>query len=111
MPSDYFRPGDTCWLRAEIYSAEPNVLPNTPFAVVLDIGIGVYYFYDGWTTDFDYEPINLNPGMTGKEIIPTFAWPTGAGSWTGAAFYSALLTQDLTALFGDMDIWNFSWGD
>lgn len=111
MPADYFRPGDECWLHAVLYSTEATALNNVPFAVVLDINIGVYYFYDGWTTDFDYESITLNPGITDKDILPSFLWPEGAGSWPAAYFYSAFLTQDLTALFGDMSIWQFGWGE
>ncbi|MBN2056050.1 hypothetical protein JW905_14065, partial [bacterium] len=114
MPDDFFSPGEEVYLMAYIMSGEPAVMTNVPFVCVLDVGVGVYWFYPGWEPyppTFDYESITLTPGMETKSVLGTFTWPeTGNDTFTGAIFLSAMLNEDMTDLFGTMGMVEFGWG-
>ncbi|MBN2057055.1 hypothetical protein JW905_19160 [bacterium] len=114
MPGDMFHMGDEVYLKAYITSGEPEVMTNVPFVCVLDINVGVYWFYPGWQEyppTFDYETITLTPGMEEKMLIDVFYWPdTGDQTFTGATFLSAMLNEDLTELFGALGQVSFGWG-
>jgi len=110
MPSQYFTPGSACWLRAHIENGDEQPHEDMPLFVVLDI-VGEYWFWDGWTQDVDYRNVYVPMGNSMLTIVPEFSWPdTGPGVVTDIVFWGALLTPDLTSLFGQMSNWTFDFG-
>ena len=112
MPSDYFKPGDTCWLKAYIYCPYENYGDALLF-VFLDV-YGEYYFYPSWKhypPDIDYEQINLQFGEQEKIIIDTFNVPSGIGNLSNLIFYGALTDLQITKILGEYSEWHFSFGE
>jgi hypothetical protein len=112
MPAEYFRPGDPCWLQAIMRNPGP-ALQGIPLVVLLDIGVGRYWFWPSWSEyppDIDYQSMYVPVGRTEVEIIPEFAWPEGAGEAEGIVFYGAMLNQTMTGLLGDVGMWTFGFG-
>jgi len=44
-------------------------------------------------------------------VIPWFQWPEGTGSAAGLKFYGAMTNQDVSAILGIMDVWEFGWNE
>ena len=113
MPAYYFRSGDACELRATVGSNLPESMNDIPFVVLLDLGIGQYWFWPSWRIfppDIDFILIQLDPGEVEYEVIPPFSWPVVDGSLSGIRFHGALLTRDMTALLGDLGSWEMAYG-
>ncbi len=113
MPSDYYTPGDTCRLDAELYNYSGVPMSNVPFFVILDIG-GELWFYDDWKNDFDFKMIYLPIGKSILQILTEFEWPeTGQTELNGIHFWSAMTTQDFQQVLGGMlaiGQWTFGFG-
>jgi len=109
MPSTFYRAGDPFSLQAEICSPD-RARPGTPFVVMLDVGIGEYWFYPSWAhypPDFDYLTLNLEQGSTLMEVIPEFPWPAGAGSMNNVMFHGAILDPGFTQILGRLSTVTF----
>jgi hypothetical protein len=112
MPSDYFRPGDICWLNAHVHNPG-DPIPDTPLVVMLDIGTGDFWFWPSWAhypPDIDYAIIEVAHGTSTYPIIGEFVWPSEVGSMNGLIFWGALLNQDLTEVVGEFGYWVFGYG-
>lgn len=115
MPAAYFEPNDPCFLHALWLNPGPALEVMGGF-VVLDV-YGEYFFAPSWcyyspqTPNLDcYYFETLPGGVTITEVIPEFAWPEGVGSADNLYFYGALLSGATGALWGDLAVWQFSYG-
>lgn len=107
LSSSLFRPGSHFNLIASITNSEDNALVGVPLVVVLDV-YGWYFFHPSWASTFEYEPIHLEIGETGVDILD-FIWPAEPSSQSGLYFYGGLLTHDLASLIGNVGIVEFGW--
>lgn len=107
MGSDYFCPGDTCFLDAIICNPEePQYLP---LWIILDIA-GMYWFAPSWSDEIDYLISSPIPsGWSRLSILPAFIWPDIDHQYSGAIFWAALTTTDFN-LLGRYDNHTFGWG-
>ena len=109
MPSNYYRSGDLCYCYLGVCNPTQTTYSNIPVFVILDV-YGTYYFAPSFT-DYDHYPAtSIYPGLSSIEVLPQFNWPSGAGSASGIFWYAAMLTQDFSDLFGELDPWEFGWG-
>jgi hypothetical protein len=88
--------------------------PTLPLFVVLDV-YGSYYFWPSWThydppasPEIDYREELLEIGVRELSIIDPFPWPDAGGPVEGILFHGALLTPDMTGIYGEMD--SVEWG-
>ena len=106
MPKSFFTQGDTCWLKAFICNPYNEPLNNINLFVILDIGIGEYWFYPSWChypDDIDYEPIpTLSPGVTEKYIIEPFYFPPNAGQGSNFNFIGAITDENISTILGNI---------
>ena len=109
LSQNVFSPGDPFVLEAMITNPGSNVFTDQPLVILLDAH-GNFFWYPAWSTDFSVELITVPAGVSNKEIL-NFEWPTGTGSESGILFYGAMLTQDMTAIFGNWDFITFGWTD
>lgn len=111
MPSVFYVPGDTCYLRAHVMSDLTR--SNVPLFVLLDV-YGTYWFWPGWTNTTDYSLQNLVPGEVPLDIVSSFVWPDiGGQTATGIVFWSALLNESMTEVLGGtagIGQWAFGYG-
>ena len=112
MPDHHFSPGNDCNVLVTINNQFQPML-NQRLVVMLDIQ-NMYWFWDGWTADFDYIDLNVPLMEQTVFIIPTFTWPdTQDDSFNGITFWAALLSPDFTRIVGGdngLDKWTFSFG-
>ncbi len=112
MPSHHFKPGDTCSCSVTVCNATEKNLTGYPLFVILDV-LGEYFFapsfsdYDNYLTLYP----EFQPGETTITVIPEFPWPENAGTLDHVLWYAALTNPEITALFGSMDTWEFSWSN
>lgn len=115
MPLSHYRPGDICYLNAEICNPGSESGGMYPLFVILDV-FGEYWFWPSWVhhepPDFqiDYREIELKPGLQLLGIIPPFPWPSGAGSLSGIVFWGALTNREITDILGVYDRIEWSYG-
>lgn len=107
MPAKLYHEGDVCWCDVMICNPDQNAYEDIPLFVVLDV-YGAFYFAPGWSP-FDYILTTVQPGLSRREVIPPFYWPSGAGNVETAVCYSAMTNPQMTELLGRMDTWIFSW--
>ena len=69
---------------------------------------GSYFWYPTWSEEFNFDRINVNYGEENMTILD-FTWPEVQGNANGVIFYGTMLTQDLSNLFGHMDLLSFGW--
>jgi hypothetical protein len=106
-------PGESFWVAADVCAPDAP-LEDTPFVAMLDIGTGDYWFYPSWShypPAIDYESRDFPRGASSVEILPAFTWPdTGENAMSPIYFHAALLSQDLSAILGEMDSRAFGFG-
>lgn len=108
MPSAYFREGDTFSLTANLDNHGPGL--TVDFYTVLDV-LGSYYFYPSWTSNLEYERINLNASDTyALTVLAAFTWPRVEGSLSGLAFYGIVTYQDTLDLASNLAYTSFGYG-
>jgi hypothetical protein len=107
MPSDMYLPGTSCYCNVRVCNPEAVTYPGTPLLVLLDV-YGQYFFAPSFT-DYDQYIIDVTPGSRTIEILPTFVWPSGAGSASDIWFYAGMTDPDITELFGTFDGFRFGW--
>jgi predicted outer membrane repeat protein len=112
MPSPYYIPDDTCWMKICLENTvEP--IRSVPVVVILDV-YGVYWFWDDWGESFDYVDFDVPLGKKPITIIPAFNWPdTGSATIEGIRFWGAMLTPDLTDILGGLNgvgVFSFGFG-
>ncbi len=113
MPADSFKAGDTCSCTVRVFNEEETVLEGYPLFVVLDV-FGQYFFGPGFT-ETPQHYLSLYPqfemGLTEVEVLPEFTWPDLPGTVTGIQWISALTTPEMDAVFGDISMFTFGWGE
>jgi len=95
MPAEYYHPGDECWLAAEVDNPF-DPLAAAPLIVILDVGIGEYWFWPSWThypPGADYEEVSLPTGQLEISIIDPFIWPAGAGNAENFHFWAVIFNE------------------
>ncbi len=113
MPSDYYRPGDLCYLAVDLCNPDQPI-SNTRLCVVLDV-MGSFWFAPGWgkypEAGIDYYAIDtLAQGITTMTILSEFQWPAVSDSLEGLMFYSALLDESMSQLLSDLGQFGFGFG-
>jgi hypothetical protein len=114
MPAHYYRPGDNCYLKAcGINETEDTVEVN--MVVMLDIGIGRYWFAPSWAEyppNIDYYSVgDLEGGeIDCRWVLDEFIWPEGPGEAQGWIFWGALVDTAFTHIVGEIDKWEFGFG-
>ncbi len=114
MPAALFTPDDACYLSATLCNPGPGQLTAVPVFVILDVGIGQYWFAPSWTMyppGVDMYTLNLPVGSTTIDIIPAFVWPTGTGAGGPFTFWGALTDTQITQVIGDMAEFQFSYNE
>lgn len=108
MPSHDYASGFLCFLEANLCNATQKELHHTMFVCLLEIGAN-YYFYPGWTSQFDAWPMDVLPtGKSTIRVISPFIWPNSAESIPEARFISAIVSSDLSEIIGTIGEWRFS---
>ncbi|MCD4655334.1 hypothetical protein K8T06_15545, partial [bacterium] len=110
MPTDTMTAGDICWCRVNVDCFETAPLEGYTLFVILDVYGDLFFAptftdYDSYADQYPF----FNPGRTIVEVLPEFIWPEGTGSAHGLNWYAALVTPDMTSLYGAMDIFTFGW--
>ena len=115
MPSHYYKPGDTFFLDAYICNPGPESLRDVNLFVILDINIGIYWFYPSWKQyppNIDYKTFaEISVGNHYESIIPPFIWPSGAGTMQNCQFWGALTDREITHIIGKFDKFEFSFSE
>lgn len=90
-------------------------LLDNPGAMATDVAVffilqvfNDFWFYDSWAhyappeaTDVDFVMMDIAPGTTRVEVLPSFTWPdTGPTAVDGLFFWGAALTSDMTQIDG-----------
>jgi len=109
MPSDYDRYGDPCELRISVRNPGPEEYTARPLFVILDV-FGTCFFAPSYT-NFDNYTVDVILGKQEIQVIECFIWPPGVGSAGKIRWISAMTDQEVTTLFGEMDIWIFGYGE
>lgn len=107
MPSQDFGPGDVCSCTVTVCNSGFETYSDLPVFVVLDV-YGSLFFAPGFS-DFDYYKPTLVPGETVIEVLPDFAWPTGAGSAQGILWYAGITNETISSMIGDIGMFSFGW--
>jgi len=107
MPSDDFGPGDDCYCDVIVCNPTSETYPMTPVFVILDV-YGTYFFAPSFG-DFDHYTYDIVPGHFTISVLPSFSWPTGAGSAAGLSWYAAMTDQSISSLLGDLGVFPFGW--
>ena len=103
-----FYPGDPFLLEATLSNPGPDTYQELPFVILLD-AYGEFFFYPGWTSDFQYEPVNLGLEKYTTTILK-FDWPEVDGKSDDIFFYGAFLNPGMTDILGSWDWKSFQWG-
>jgi parallel beta-helix repeat protein len=108
MPSHDFYQGDAFSCHVTVWNSTDQNLYGHPLFVILDI-LDQFYFAPSFS-ELDYYLPDLPPGMTFIDIVQEFAWstPDGGAEMEGVLWYASLVNPEMTALFGHMDVFEFS---
>ncbi len=107
LSQSIFRTGDRFLLTASITNFLQEPFSDQPFVLVMD-AYGSYFWYPGWTGQFEFDPMDLEVGTTEVTIL-NFTWPAASGTASGIRFYGAVLDQDLSNILGTWDWVQFGW--
>ncbi len=107
MPSDDFRAGDPCSCTVTICNPGETSLGTLPVFAILDV-YGTYFFAPDFSS-FNYFSMDIVPGIQTIDILPSFEWPSGAGSATGINWYAGITDEGISHIIGDFGFWSFGW--
>ncbi|MBN1357095.1 hypothetical protein JXA40_12605 [bacterium] len=107
MPQTVFRAGDECYCDVYICNPGSETYQNIPVFVILDV-YGWYFFAPSFE-EFDFYQMNIVPGLTTINVLPSFTWPSGVGSAFGILWYAGMTDPGITQLFGEYGIFTFGW--
>ena len=112
MPSKEYHPGDIFWLKENIVNnSEINFIDSKLF-VILDIGIGEYWFYPGWKhfpPEYDFKAIDILSRETKTiEVINELSIPYGIGTYENCHFWSVVTDYCLNKMISNIEQISFS---
>ena len=110
MPLAIYHPGDTCRVDVVVCVPGDQTMSGLPLFVMLYVA-GEFFYGPGFTQNIDYYEEDYLPGETSLEIIGSFVWPDGCGSYDGAMFIGAFLNQEMTMILGEFGYFAFGWAD
>lgn len=108
MPSQDYRPGDVCFLTAEICNSFHIPIPEARFFTLLTVA-GETFYAPGWTCELDYWSFGIQPGPYEVVVIKPFVWPEGAGNGSGVTFIGAVTDSEITEIIGEYSVLDISW--
>ncbi|MGB3975551.1 MAG: carboxypeptidase regulatory-like domain-containing protein [bacterium] len=107
---DPFRTGDTFWLQCHVCNNTNAPMQQIATAVLLGV-YGEFWFWPGWTQDFDLEHHDYLPGLTEIQVFEPFTWPDVQGTAVGLEFYSGLINAEMNDLIGEYGYLTFGYTD
>ncbi|MBN1552926.1 hypothetical protein JW979_15740 [bacterium] len=107
MPSTNFGVGDDCYCDVYVCNADSTTYTDIPLFVILDV-YGAYFFAPSFGS-YDYYDDPIPPGMTTIPVLPSFPWPSGAGSASNITWFAAMTNPGFTALHGNLGTFTFGW--
>ncbi|MGB3975552.1 MAG: kelch repeat-containing protein [bacterium] len=107
---DPFRVGDTFWLECHVCNNTDTPMQHIATAVLLGV-YGEFWFWPGWSQDFDLEYHDYLPGLTEIQVFESFIWPEVQGTAVGLEFYSGLINAEMNDLIGDFGYLTFGYTD
>ncbi|MGB3975534.1 MAG: right-handed parallel beta-helix repeat-containing protein [bacterium] len=107
---DPFRAGDTFWLECHVCNNTDAPMREIATAVLLGV-YGEFWFWPGWTQNFEVEYHHYEPGLTEIQVLEPFIWPHVEGHAEGLEFYSGLINAEMTDLIGDFGYLTFGYTD
>ncbi len=112
MPGVSFSPGYSVYLNLDIDNSGPTFVSADVF-VALTVGTGNYWFFPSWTQyppSIDWLDLDI-PEQTQvtETILPEFIWPSGTGSFSGAQFLAAVVSDG--TLVSDLAEITFGWSE
>lgn len=105
MPAHEFHAGDPCWMDVIVCNPTEETWESLRLLVILEV-YGQFFFAPSWSTDLDYLDEAFPPGLTTIRLFE-FPWPAGMGETPWFRFYAGLCTEDMTALIGEIGLWEF----
>ena len=105
-----FAPGEEFYLDA-IVSNPGQPLTHVPLVVLLDLGVGEYWFWPSWRhypPGMDFSSADIEPGQTRFHILD-FVWPRVPGAQGAASFFGALLDAGFSAIIGQIGSYSFEY--
>ncbi len=113
MPGDMFWPESEFFLILDIDNRFCPALENVQLFVALTVGTGDYWFFPSWVQyppGIEWSDIDVAAdSYIYKTIIPSFAWPYGAGEFDGAMFLAAIADEGV--LVSNLLQTTFGWSD
>ncbi|MBN2055157.1 hypothetical protein JW905_09560 [bacterium] len=96
MPHHFFQPGTDGWLGVVVISNQPDTY-RARLIVTFSIDLHTFWFWPSWCAfppAFDYLDVDLPPGETVIELLPTFTWPDTGQDFDLGVFFGLLVTAD-----------------
>ncbi|MCD4654455.1 hypothetical protein K8T06_11045 [bacterium] len=107
LMDEYFSPGSPFDIKARVYNPS-EILVKTPVTFAIQIA-GQFYFWPNWSNSLCYLMLSIPHGISNVAVIPKCSWPdTGIDRENAIWIYGAMLTPDLSDIFGEMD--SLEWG-
>ncbi|MFC1617949.1 hypothetical protein ACFL2B_01560 [Patescibacteria group bacterium] len=106
MPAEYFHPGDPCYVVVDVLTESAFGRHN--LFLILDV-FGSLFFFPSYTTEIDWQEIDVEIEHSQIWAIPEFSWPNGAGSASGLIFYAGITDAEFTPL-SNFETFTFGWG-
>ncbi|HPQ38917.1 MAG TPA: hypothetical protein PLV45_00960, partial [bacterium] len=117
MPRHFVWECDLFWVDVRLWNPGPDQ-PGVVLVVALEYQ-GIFWFLPSWS---QFDPVTgdgfdayfldngLRSGLETMTVLPPFQWPgDDTQNFAPATFYAGLLTPDMSALIGELDIepWGF----
>ncbi|MGB3975702.1 MAG: hypothetical protein WBM27_04730, partial [bacterium] len=107
---DLFRKGDEFWLDCHVCNNTFYPMQKVMTTVLLGV-YGEFWFWPGWTQDFDFESRDYKSGLTTIQVFEPFIWPDVDGLVTGLEFFSGLIDAEMNGLIGEFGHLTFGYTD
>jgi len=108
MPYRHYTPGRECFCDVHLNNPDLGTLYDAKLFVVLNIAGG--FFFAPSLSGYDCYTLTVPPGEAVLHVLPPFDWPEHAGSCCDVYWLTALFSDDLSLVYGDIDTFEFGWG-
>jgi hypothetical protein len=112
MPGTAFGPGSIFYLDLVVMNTG-SYRDDAQVFIALTAGTGDFWFYPFWVRfppEIDWETTDIPDGLNDIwTILPEFTWPHGAGEYSGAMFFAAVLHEGM--LVSNLADITFGWTD